>query len=116
MIILSREQVRRVDRIAIEQYGIPQISTGDLLRAAVAAGTPLGLQAKAAMEAGRLVDDSIVAVENIARHMRMGYSRVEAALAGTKQIFVAILGCTATLIFALAAATDWRRAGLPASA
>jgi multidrug efflux pump subunit AcrB len=49
---------------------------------------------------GLLVDDSIVVVENIARHMRMGYSRVEAALAGTKQIFVAILGCTATLIFA----------------
>ena len=44
----------------VEQYGIPQISTGDLLRAAVAAGTPLGLQAKAAMDAGKLVDDSIV--------------------------------------------------------
>jgi multidrug efflux pump subunit AcrB len=49
---------------------------------------------------GLLVDDSIVVVENIARHMRMGYSRVQAALAGTRQIFVAILGCTATLIFA----------------
>ncbi len=49
---------------------------------------------------GLLVDDSIVVVENIARHMRLGYSRVQAALAGTKQIFVAILGCTATLIFA----------------
>jgi CzcA family heavy metal efflux pump len=49
---------------------------------------------------GLLVDDSIVVVENISRHLRMGYSRVEAALAGTKQIFVAILGCTATLIFA----------------
>ena len=49
---------------------------------------------------GLLVDDSIVAVENIARHIRMGYSRTEAALAGTRQIFVAILGCTATLIFA----------------
>jgi CzcA family heavy metal efflux pump len=49
---------------------------------------------------GLLVDDSIVVVENIARHMRMGYSRVQAALAGTRQIFVAIMGCTATLIFA----------------
>jgi multidrug efflux pump subunit AcrB len=49
---------------------------------------------------GLLVDDSIVVVENIARHMRMGYTRVQAALAGTRQIFVAILGCTATLIFA----------------
>ncbi|HKZ73187.1 MAG TPA: efflux RND transporter permease subunit, partial [Steroidobacteraceae bacterium] len=49
---------------------------------------------------GLLVDDSIVVVENIARHLREGRSRTQAALAGTKQIFVAILGCTATLIFA----------------
>jgi adenylate kinase len=41
----------------IEKYGVPQISTGDLLRAAVAQGTPLGLHAKATMDAGRLVDD-----------------------------------------------------------
>ncbi len=49
---------------------------------------------------GLLVDDSIVAVENIARHLRMGYTRNQAAIAGTKQIFVAIVGCTATLVFA----------------
>lgn len=49
---------------------------------------------------GLLVDDSIVVTENIARHMREGKSRTAAALAGTKQIFVAIIGCTATLIFA----------------
>jgi len=49
---------------------------------------------------GLLVDDSIVVVENIARHLRMGYTRAQAALAGTRQIFVAILGCTATLVFA----------------
>ena len=49
---------------------------------------------------GLLVDDSIVVVENISRHMRMGKSRIQAALDGTRQIFVAILGCTATLIFA----------------
>src|SRR5262245_10193382 len=49
---------------------------------------------------GLLVDDSIVVVENIARHLRMGKSRVQAALDGTRQIFIAILGCTATLIFA----------------
>ncbi|MCE5233212.1 MAG: adenylate kinase [Mizugakiibacter sp.] len=39
---------------------VPHISTGDLLRAAVAAGTPLGLKAKAVMEAGQLVSDDIV--------------------------------------------------------
>jgi adenylate kinase len=44
----------------IERAGIPQISTGDLLRGAVARGTPLGQQAKAAMDSGRLVDDSLV--------------------------------------------------------
>ncbi|MEO8223186.1 MAG: efflux RND transporter permease subunit [Gammaproteobacteria bacterium] len=49
---------------------------------------------------GLLVDDSIVVVENISRHLRMGYSRADAALKGTQQIFQAILGCTATLLFA----------------
>jgi len=43
-----------------ERYGIPQLSTGDMLRAAVAAGTPIGLKAKAVMEAGGLVSDEIV--------------------------------------------------------
>ena len=49
---------------------------------------------------GLLVDDSIVIVENIERFMRMGYSRMEASIAGTKQIGVAVIGCTATLILA----------------
>lgn len=43
-----------------QALGIPHISTGDLLRAAVAAGTPLGLQAKTVMERGELVSDDIV--------------------------------------------------------
>jgi multidrug efflux pump subunit AcrB len=49
---------------------------------------------------GLLVDDSIVVVENIARYLRAGYSRVEAAIAATDQIALAVLGCTATLLFA----------------
>ena len=46
--------------ILAKRYGIPQISTGDLLRAAVASGNTLGQQAKAAMDAGELVSDNIV--------------------------------------------------------
>lgn len=49
-------QARRLQ----EQYGLVQLSTGDLLRSAVAAGTDAGLKAKSAMEAGALVSDEIV--------------------------------------------------------
>jgi multidrug efflux pump subunit AcrB len=49
---------------------------------------------------GLLVDDSIVVVENIERYLRNGYTKKEAAMAATKQIGLAVLGCTATLIFA----------------
>jgi adenylate kinase len=44
----------------VQRHGIPQISTGDLLRAAVAAQTKLGIAAKAVMDAGKLVDDQIM--------------------------------------------------------
>ena len=49
---------------------------------------------------GLLVDDSIVVVENIARFLREGHPRREAAVLATKQIGLAVVGCTATLIFA----------------
>jgi len=47
-------------QLLMKAYGVPQISTGDLLREAVAKGTELGLKAKGCMAAGKLVDDAIV--------------------------------------------------------
>ncbi|HET7853686.1 MAG TPA: adenylate kinase [Candidatus Methylomirabilis sp.] len=47
-------------KMLTERYGVPQVSTGDILRAAVAAGTPLGKEAKTHMDRGALVPDEVV--------------------------------------------------------
>ena len=47
-------------KILVEAYGLPQLSTGDILRSAIAAKTPLGLEAKAIVDRGDLVSDAIV--------------------------------------------------------
>ncbi|MFM6267434.1 MAG: nucleoside monophosphate kinase, partial [Dolichospermum sp.] len=44
----------------VQRFGIPQLSTGDMLRAAVLAGTPTGLRAKSIMDSGGLVSDDVV--------------------------------------------------------
>lgn len=49
---------------------------------------------------GLLVDDAIVVIENIARHLRAGATRTEAAIKGTREIALAVLGCTFALLFA----------------
>ena len=56
----------------IERHGMRQLSTGDMLRAAVAAQTPIGLQAKAVMESGALVSDEIVSALIDAELLAMG--------------------------------------------
>jgi adenylate kinase len=47
-------------KMLMDRFGIPQISTGDMLRAAVKDGTPMGIKAKASMDAGGLVSDEVV--------------------------------------------------------
>jgi adenylate kinase len=47
-------------KLLVEHYGIPQLSTGDILRAAIKARTPLGLEAKAVIDRGDLVSDEVV--------------------------------------------------------
>jgi adenylate kinase len=49
-----------VAKMLVEKYGIPQLSTGDMLREAVAAGSPIGLKAKSYMDTGKLVPDDVV--------------------------------------------------------
>ena len=62
LVILGRQGSGKGTQAALlaERYGVVHVSTGDMLRAAVAAGTELGLQAKAVMDAGNLVGDDIM--------------------------------------------------------
>ncbi len=62
----------------VKRYGIPQISTGDMLRAAVKAGTPMGLEAQAFMKRGELVPDTVV----------LGLIRERLAQADTQKGFI----------------------------
>ena len=62
LVILGKQGAGKGTQCAllVEHYGIPHISTGDILRAAVAEGTELGLKAKEVMEAGDLVSDDLI--------------------------------------------------------
>ena len=82
----------------VERHGMRQLSTGDMLRAAVKAGTPVGLQAKAVMERGELVSDAIVSAligEELdsmgpqAGAIFDGYPRTEAQAASLDEILAA---------------------------
>lgn len=89
----------------VERHGIPQISTGDLLRAAVKNGTPLGLRAKAAMDAGNLVDDEIV----------LGMVRERLGADDTQRGFI-LDGFPRTIVQAQALATMLNEMGQPLDA
>lgn len=86
---------------AIVMVSIP-LSLASGLLAVYAAGFNLSQLVVAGfiLSLGLLVDDSIVVIENISRHLRMGKERVQAAIEGTKEIQVAVLGSTGVLIFA----------------
>ena len=86
---------------AIVMVSIP-LSLASGLLAVYAAGFNLSQLVVAGfiLSLGLLVDDSIVVIENIARHLRMGKDRIQAAIDGTKEIRVAVLGSTGVLVFA----------------
>lgn len=96
-------------RMLETDFGLIQLSTGDLLRAAVAAGTPAGLQAKSVMEAGRLVSDDIVlailsermAQPDVARGVILdGFPRTDAQAAALDAL-LARAGLTVTAAISL---------------
>jgi multidrug efflux pump subunit AcrB len=86
---------------AIVMVSIP-LSLASGLLAVYAAGYNMNQLVVAGfiLSLGLLVDDSIVVIENIARHLRMGKERIQAAIDGAKEIRLAVLGSTGVLVFA----------------
>ena len=83
------------------KYGIPQVSTGDMLREAVAAGTEVGLRAKSIMDAGQLVDDETLAdlVRDRGRPARVAAMRCGQGLRmGTARALAAVRAWLAELL------------------
>ena len=101
-------------QLLVERLGIPQVSTGDMLRAAVAAGSEVGRQAKSYMDAGKLVPDAVVigvAEERLARpdakkgFILDGFPRT-AAQAEALDRMLPTLGCTLERCVALTVDED----------
>ena len=80
------------------KYGVPQVSSGDLLRDAVARGTELGKQAKAVMDAGQLVSDDIVLgmIEEVEKRLIMATLE---AYGGNKRKTADILGVSLKTLY-----------------